>query len=91
MQVAAAAQRPEVKWVPVKSEASQAVLSLHRMREQLKDMRRMQSNQLKALLYEFGVVVPVLVPVPAVAVAAVAALPTEARCRCSRFRFHQSR
>jgi transposase len=55
-----AAQRPEVKWVPVKSEASQAVLSLHRMREQLKDMRRMQSNQLKALLYEFGVVVPVL-------------------------------
>jgi transposase len=55
-----AAQRPEVKWVPVKSEASQAVLGLHRMREQLKDMRRMQSNQLKALLYEFGVVIAVL-------------------------------
>jgi transposase len=55
-----AAQRPQVKWVPVKSEASQAVLGLHRMREQLKDMRRMQGNQLKALLYEFGVVVPVL-------------------------------
>jgi transposase len=55
-----AAQRPEVKWVPVKSEASQAVLGLHRMREQLKDMRRMQSNQLKALLYEFGVVVAAL-------------------------------
>ena len=51
-----AAQRPEVKWVAVKSEASQAVLSLHRMRRQLMDMRRMQSNQLKALLYEFGVV-----------------------------------
>jgi transposase len=55
-----AGQRPEVKWVAVKSEASQAVLVLHRMREQLKDMRRMQSNQLKALLYEFGVVVPAL-------------------------------
>jgi len=53
-----AAQRPEVKWVAVKSEASQAVLSLHRMRRQLMDMRRMQSNQLKALLYEFGVVAP---------------------------------
>jgi transposase len=51
-----AAQRPEVKWVAVKSEASQAVLGLHRMREQLKDMRRMQGNQLKAPLYEFGVV-----------------------------------
>jgi transposase len=51
-----AAQRPEVKWVAVKSEASQAVLGLHRVREQLRDMRRMQSNQLSALLYEFGVV-----------------------------------
>jgi transposase len=53
-----AAQRPEVKWVPIKSEASQAVLALHRMRRQLGDMRRMQSNQLKALLYEFGIVAP---------------------------------
>lgn len=53
-----AAQRPEVKWVTIKSAASQAVLALHRMREQLKDMRRMQSNQLKALLYEFGVIAP---------------------------------
>lgn len=51
-----AAQRPEVKWVAVKSEASQAVLALHRMRRQLLDMRRMQSNQLGALLYEFGIV-----------------------------------
>ena len=53
-----AASRPEVKWVAVKSEASQAVLGLHRMRQQLIGMRRMQSNQLKALLYEFGVVAP---------------------------------
>lgn len=51
-----AASRPEVKWVAVKSEASQAVLGLHRVREQLRDMRRMQGNQLNALLYEFGVV-----------------------------------
>ncbi len=53
-----AARRPEVKWVAVKSEAAQAVLALHRMRRQLMDMRRMQSNQLKGLLYEFGVVAP---------------------------------
>jgi transposase len=51
-----AAQRPEVKWAAVKSEASQAVLGLHRVRAQLKDMRCMQSNQLKGLLYEFGVI-----------------------------------
>lgn len=53
-----AASRPEVKWVAVKGEASQAMLGLHRMRRQLIDMRRMQSNQLKGLLYEFGVVAP---------------------------------
>jgi transposase len=53
-----AAQRPEVKWVTIKGEASQAVLGLHRMRRQLQDMCRMQSNQLKALLYEFGIVAP---------------------------------
>jgi transposase len=53
-----AASRPEVKWVAVKSEAAQAVLAVHRIRQQLMDMRRMQTNQLKALLYEFGVVAP---------------------------------
>jgi transposase len=53
-----AANRPELNWVAVKGEASQALLGLHRMRQQLIDMRRMQTNQLKALLYEFGVVAP---------------------------------
>jgi transposase len=53
-----AANRPEVKWVAVKSEAAQAVLGLHRLRRQLIEMRRMQSNQLKGLLYEFGIVAP---------------------------------
>ncbi|MGH8700284.1 MAG: IS110 family transposase [Burkholderiales bacterium] len=61
-----AARRPEVNWVAIKSEASQAVLGLHRMRRQLIDMRRMQSNQLKALLYEFGVVLPVSAKITAV-------------------------
>jgi transposase len=53
-----AARRPDIKWVAAKSEASQAVLALHRIRRQLMDMRRMQGNQLKALLYEFGIVAP---------------------------------
>ena len=42
----------------VKSDASQAVLALHRVHRQLIDMRRMQGNQLKGLLYEFGVLAP---------------------------------
>lgn len=34
------------------------MLGLHRLRQQLMGMRRMQSNQLQGLLYEFGVVAP---------------------------------
>ncbi|MBS0554914.1 MAG: IS110 family transposase, partial [Proteobacteria bacterium] len=40
------------------SEQQQAVLMLHRMREQLVKMRTMQINQLRGLLYEFGVNLP---------------------------------
>ncbi|TAH45428.1 MAG: IS110 family transposase [Betaproteobacteria bacterium] len=53
-----AAQRPERRFVAVKSEQQQAVLMLHRMREQLVKMRTMQINQLRGLLYEFGVSLP---------------------------------
>ena len=49
-----AAQRPGMKFVSVKSEAQQAVLMLHRMRSQLVKMRTMQIQQLRGLLYEFG-------------------------------------
>jgi transposase len=52
-----AAQRPEMRFVAVKSEAQQAVLTLHRVRAQLIKMRRMQINQMHGLLYEFGAVV----------------------------------
>ena len=40
--------------VAVKSEAQQAVLALHRMREQLVKFRTMQSNGLRGLLTEYG-------------------------------------
>jgi transposase len=53
-----AAQRPGMKFVALKTEEQQSVLCLHRMREQLVKMRTMQTNQLRGLLYEFGVDLP---------------------------------
>lgn len=53
-----AVQRPEQRFVAVKSEAQQGVLMLHRMREQRVKMRTMQINQLRGLLYEFGANLP---------------------------------
>lgn len=53
-----AVQRPEMRFVALKSELQQAVLGLHRVRAQLVKMRTMQANQVRGLLYEFGVVVP---------------------------------
>lgn len=53
-----AAQRPAMRFVALKSEGQQAVLMLHRMRSQLVQMRTMQVNQLRGLLYEFGAELP---------------------------------
>jgi len=53
-----AAQRPGMRFVAVKTEDQQAMLALHRMRQQLVRFRVMQVNQLRGLLYEFGVVLP---------------------------------
>lgn len=53
-----AAQRPEMRFVALKSEAQQAVLGVHRVRQLLVKQRTMQANQVRGLLYEFGVVVP---------------------------------
>lgn len=52
-----ATQRPDMRFVAVKSEAQQSILTLHRIREQLLKMRRMQINQIHGLLYEFGAAV----------------------------------
>lgn len=54
-----AASQYHIRSVPMKSESQQAWLSLHRMRAQLMKMRIMQTNALRGLLYEFGVVLPV--------------------------------
>jgi transposase len=53
-----AAQRPGMRFVAVKTEDQQAMLALHRIRQQLVRIRVMQVNQLRGLLYEFGVVLP---------------------------------
>jgi transposase len=53
-----AAQRPGMRFVALKSQEQQAVLSLHRMRAQLVKIRAMQAYQVRSLLYEFGVVAP---------------------------------
>jgi transposase len=54
-----ALQQPKVKAVAVKTEAQQAVLALHRMRQQLVKFRTMQSNGLRGLLTEYGEVMGV--------------------------------
>jgi len=53
-----AVQQPGVKAVAIKSEAQQAVLALHRMREQLVKFRTAQINGLRGLVTEYGEVMP---------------------------------
>lgn len=49
---------PRMRFVPVKNEEQQAVLSLHRLRDGLVASRTGLVNQLRGLLAEFGVIVP---------------------------------
>jgi transposase len=49
-----AAQQPGVKAVAVKSEGQQAVLAMHRIRQQLVKVRTAQINELRGLLGEYG-------------------------------------
>lgn len=49
-----AVQQPNVKAVAVKTEEQQAILALHRMRQQLVKFRTAQINGLRGLLTEYG-------------------------------------
>src|SRR5262252_8635492 len=76
-----ASRQPGVRFVPVKSDAQQVVLALHRLRAQLMKMRIMQTNELRGLLYEFGIVLSeghraLLKELPAALQEAQARLPT---------------
>ena len=53
-----AAQQPGVRAVAIKSEEQQAILALHRMRQQLVKFRTAQINCLRGLLTEYGEVMP---------------------------------
>jgi len=53
-----AAQRPEMRFVPVKNEHQQAILCLHSMREGLVKARTAQVHQIRAAFYEFGIELP---------------------------------
>ena len=53
-----AVQQPGIKAVAVKSEEQQAVLALHRVREQLVKFRTAQTNGLRGLLTEYGEIMP---------------------------------
>jgi transposase len=52
-----AVSRPRTRFVPVKSEAQQAVLTVHRVRELLVTERTALANQIRGLLMEYGVVI----------------------------------
>jgi len=49
-----ATRQPEVKPVAVKSEGQQAVLAMHRIRQQLVKVRTAQMNEMRGLLGEYG-------------------------------------
>jgi transposase len=49
--------RPNMRFVPIKTEEAQAILALHRARELLVSERVALSNQIRGLLGEFGIAV----------------------------------
>ena len=53
-----AVQRPQMRFVPVKSETAQSRLCVHRMRRGFVEQRTAMINRLRGLLSEFGIVLP---------------------------------
>jgi transposase len=53
-----AVTRPSMRFVPIKSPEQQALQALHRSRQSFVTARTAQSNQIRGLLAEFGLVVP---------------------------------
>lgn len=53
-----AASRPHMRFVPVKSIEQQSMLSVHRLREGIKEDRNACVNRIRGLLLEFGVAIP---------------------------------
>ncbi len=55
--IAEAAQRPTMRFVPIKSVEQQDVQNLHRQRERIKKARTALVNQIRGLLAEYGIVI----------------------------------
>lgn len=53
-----AVTRPNMRFVPIKNIEQQAILSVHRARQGFVKARTAQSNQIRGLLSEFGIVIP---------------------------------
>src|SRR5665811_2377697 len=54
-----AVTRPTMRFVPIKNGEQQAVLALHRARQGFVKARTAQANQIRGLLAEYGIVIPV--------------------------------
>lgn len=54
-----AVRRPNMRFVPTKNVEQQAILAVHRVRQGLIKARTAQANQIRGLLSEFGLVLPV--------------------------------
>ena len=76
-----AVQRPNMRFVPVKSVDQQAILCLHRVRQGFIEERTATINRIRGLLSEFGVVLPLKADtVRQRAHAALEDLPGGAKC-----------
>jgi len=53
-----AVQRPNMRFVPVKSIEQQDIQSTHRIRSLLVSRRTAQANQIRGLLLEYGIIIP---------------------------------
>ena len=53
-----AVARPNMRFVPVKSVEQQSLLALHRVRQGFVKARTAQSNQIRGLMAEFGLIIP---------------------------------
>lgn len=84
-----AVARPSMRFVPIKSAEQQAVLALHRVRQGWVEERTATINRLRALLTEFGIVLPNRAQqVRCGALAAAQGLPELARRAVEELRVH---
>ena len=56
--IAEAANRPNIRFVPVKTIEQQEIMAMHRLRQRLVKNRTQLSNQARGLLSDFGIIFP---------------------------------